>query len=98
MSTLKYIKHEHVHLKGHPEYSEKWLQDLINKDPSVLGLGDVEVLDRERRQEKAGRLDLLLADTENDKRYELELMSGWGKESISDSWISARSRRPASFL
>jgi hypothetical protein len=38
-----------------------------------LGLGDLVLRDRERRQTKAGRLDLLLQDPNSYKRYEVEL-------------------------
>ena len=33
----------------HPELDEKWVQDLIAKDPSILGLGDLELRQKERR-------------------------------------------------
>jgi hypothetical protein len=32
---------------------EKWLQDRIKDDPSILGLGDLAILARERRQRGA---------------------------------------------
>jgi hypothetical protein len=59
---VSYEKHERVLLKTHPEFNEKWLQDRIADDTGILGLGDLVLLERERIQEKAGRLDLLLAD------------------------------------
>ena len=56
---------------------ERWLQGQINEDPGLLGLdGDIEVKDRERRQPRAGRLDLLLSDPESNKRYEVEIQLG----------------------
>jgi len=61
--------------------TEAWLENEIQKDPSILGLGDLEVKDRQRGQEKAGRLDLLLEDDSGEKRYELELMLGPTDES-----------------
>jgi len=39
-------------------------------------MGDVTVIERQRRQEKAGRLDLLLEDDSGEERYEVELMLG----------------------
>jgi len=30
-------------LKDNPDYNEKWLQERISEDPSILGLGDLEV-------------------------------------------------------
>lgn len=61
--------------------TESWLEEVIEKDSIVLGLGEVTVIDRQRRQEKAGRLDLLLEDQEAEKRYEVELMLGTTDES-----------------
>lgn len=75
MASLQFVRHEVVSLKQHPEFSEKWLQDRIADDPAILGLGDLEVIERERVQERSGRLDLLLSDGDA-TRYELELMLG----------------------
>ena len=61
--------------------TESWLEKEIEKDPTILGLGDVAIIERQRRQEKAGRLDLLLEDDLGDKRYEVELMLGPTDES-----------------
>lgn len=72
--NLTYIKPTPIVLKGHPQLTEKWLQDCIADDPSILGLGDLELKDVERLQPKAGRLDLLLREPESGKRYEVELM------------------------
>ncbi len=72
---LQLTKHEVISLKNHPGFSEKWLHDAIAGDPSILGLGDVEVIDRERIQEHSGRLDLLLSDGDS-TRYEVEIMLG----------------------
>jgi hypothetical protein len=73
--NLNYVKPTPVVLKGHPQFTEKWVQDRIADDPSILGLGDLELKDVERLQPKAGRLDLLLS-TDTGKRYEVELMLG----------------------
>jgi hypothetical protein len=73
--SFQFVKHEVISLKNHPGFSEKWLQDVIADDPTILGLGDLEVIDRERAQEHSGRLDLLLTDGEG-ARYEAELMLG----------------------
>jgi hypothetical protein len=54
----KYIKPERVWLKTHPDLNEKWLQERIGDDPSLLGLGDLVLRDRQRPQAGAGRLDL----------------------------------------
>jgi len=76
-----YTPHERFSIKGHPEFSERWVQDLIANDPSILGLGDLVLRDRERIHPRAGRLDLLLQDPETKKRYEIELQLGSTDES-----------------
>jgi hypothetical protein len=73
---MKFTKSTPISLKVHPEYNEKWLQTQIVQDPSILGLGDLQVKDVERRQPRAGRLDLLLSDPETNTRYEVELQLG----------------------
>jgi len=55
---------------------EYWLQDQIIANPTALGLGELEVLSRERQQSIGGRLDLLLKDPEDDSMYEVEVMLG----------------------
>lgn len=76
MSRLIYTKTEPILLRDDPEFTEKWLQDLIADDPGILGLGEVVLIERERRQHRAGRLDLLLGDPDQNRRYEVELMLG----------------------
>ena len=61
--------------------TESWLEGVIENEPTILGLGDVTIIERQRRQEKAGRLDLLLEDDSGDRRYEVELMLGSTDES-----------------
>lgn len=60
---------------------EYWLQDQIYSNPSVLGLGDLEVVRREKQQSSGGKLDLLLKDPEDDTMYEVEVMLGATDES-----------------
>lgn len=73
--ALSFAKHEKLDLRKNPQYSETWLHDVIARDPSILGLGDLDVIDRERNQDHAGRLDLLLSDGDS-SRYEVEVMLG----------------------
>ncbi len=56
MARLTYVKYEKISLLSHPELNEKWIQDLIAEDPSILGLGDLILKDKERLQPRAGRL------------------------------------------
>ena len=61
--------------------NEGWLQGLIENDPSILLLGDLEVVRREKRQSSGGRLDFLLQNPEDDSMYEVEVMLGETDES-----------------
>lgn len=71
-----FTKSKPVSLKAHAVYNEKWLQAVLSEDTSLLGLGDLVVKDVERRQPRAGRLDLLLSDPELNRRYEVEIQLG----------------------
>jgi hypothetical protein len=39
--TMKYVKPERLFLSDHPELNERWVQERIAEDPSLLGLGDL---------------------------------------------------------
>ncbi len=73
---MKYTRFKKISLKNHASLNEQWVQDRIAEDPSILGLGDVILRDRERIQPRAGRLDLLLQDASTNRRYEVELQLG----------------------
>jgi RecB family endonuclease NucS len=72
-------KAQKVKLSEH--FDELWLQNQIEADPTILGLGDVVVLRRERRQSSGGRLDFLLHEPETETLYELEIQLGSTDES-----------------
>jgi hypothetical protein len=95
----RYARAEPLSLKDHPHFTERWLQELIAADPTIVGLGTVDVIQRERSQHKAGRLDLLLYDRAEDIRYEVELMLGSADEShivrCIEYWDIERRRYPA---
>lgn len=74
--SSEFLRAERLQLKGDAERSERWVQDIIEKDPSILGIGDLELRAKEKNQPRAGRLDLLLQDTETKQRYEVELQLG----------------------
>lgn len=74
--AIEYVKHEKLSLRKHPTLNERWLHDRIADDPAILGLGDVRLLDRERIIQGGGRLDLLLLDDDNSRRYEVEIQLG----------------------
>ncbi len=94
-----FTKAERVSLKGHPEFTEKSVQEWIIEDPSILGFGDVELVAAEKVQPKAGRLDLLLHDEQLNRRYEVELMLGATDPShiirCIEYWDIERRRYPA---
>jgi predicted transport protein len=98
MANLKYVKFDRISLKNHPEFNEKWLQDRIADDPSILGLGDLILKDKERLQPKAGRLDLLMQDSDTNRRYEIEIQLGSTDEShiirTIEYWDLERKRYP----
>ena len=77
---MQYIKLDKINLKNDPTINEKWVQSIIASDPSILGLGDILLKDMERKQPRAGRLDLLFQD-ENNRRYCVELQLGKTDES-----------------
>jgi hypothetical protein len=70
-----FTRSERFSLKLHPTLNEQWVQGLIAGDPTILGLGDLVLRDKERIQPRAGRLDLLLQDAEK-RRYEVEIQLG----------------------
>jgi len=78
---MEFTKFETVSIKKHPVLDENWVQSRIAEDPSILGLGDVVLKDRERPQPRAGRLDLLLQEVESNRRYEVEVQLGPTDES-----------------
>ena len=98
MPKLEFVKFEKVSLKDHSELNEKWVQDRIAENPGLLGLGDVILKDKERIQPRAGRLDLLLQDSDSNQRYEVEVQLGKTDEShiirTIEYWDIERKRYP----
>lgn len=95
---MKYQALSKLSLKSHPELTERWVQDRIAENPQILGLGDVVLKDKERIQPRAGRLDLLLQDTESNHRFEVEVQLGRTDEShiirTIEYWDIERKRYP----
>ena len=73
---INLAKLEEVQLYKHPQIKESWIQKQIADDPSILGLGDLILKDKERIQPRAGRLDILLQEPETKKRYTVEIQLG----------------------
>lgn len=95
---MEFTRAERIFLKKNPDFSEDWVQRRIADDPAILGLGDLELLDRERRQPRAGCLDLLLRDPDSLRRYEVEVQLGATDEShiirTIEYWDIERKRYP----
>ena len=95
---MKHVPLKTIQLKNHPELNERWLQDIIADDPSIIGIGDVILKDKERIHHHAGRLDLLLQDADGIDRYEVEIQLGATDEShiirSIEYWDIERKRYP----
>jgi len=55
---------------------EYWLQEKIYEDPTILGLGELQPVMKEKTQSTGGRLDLLLKNPEDDSMFEVEVQLG----------------------
>jgi hypothetical protein len=95
---MKYVKPEQISLREHSEFNESWVQERIAEDPSLLGLGELILRDKERIHPRAGRLDLLLQDEESNHRYEVEVQLGKTDEAhiirTIEYWDIERKRYP----
>jgi hypothetical protein len=95
---MKLEKSHRISMKTSKEVNEKWLQDQIAKDPSILNLGEIYLKDLERRQASGGRLDMLFEDIEGTTRYTVELQLGATDEThiirTIEYWDIERKRYP----
>ena len=98
MTTPDLVPPTFVSLKNHPTLNEHWLHQRLQDDPSLLGLGDLQAIDSERKQPTGGRLDLLLRDPESLGRYEVEIQLGATDEAhlvrTIEYWDIERQRYP----
>jgi hypothetical protein len=98
MDTSKIIKLQEISLQNTREIDEKYIQNYLANEPSVLGLGDLVLLAKEKIQPKAGRLDLLFQDSDSDRRYTVEIQLGKTDEShiirTIEYWDIERKRYP----
>jgi len=80
--------------------NEKWLQDRIKDDTTILGLGELDIIGKERRQPSGGRIDFLMHHADTDLYYEVEIMLGTLDEShiirTIEYWDVERQLRPQS--
>ncbi|MEX3896369.1 DUF5655 domain-containing protein [Paraburkholderia sp. BR10954] len=97
---MKYVPIKTVALKGSSSINERWVQDVITENPAVLGLGELTLIAKERRQYSGGRLDMLFEDSAGDGaiRYAVELQLGATDEShiirTIEYWDIERRRYP----
>jgi hypothetical protein len=95
--SFEYTKSTSIKLRD-AGYDEKWLQDRINEDSSILGLGDLVIFQKERKQPSGGRIDFLMYEPEELTRYEIEVMLGTLDEShiirTIEYWDIERHRNP----
>ena len=84
-ADLTYCKGEKINLRKY--YNEKCLQDRIEEDPTILNLGDLTIIERERRQSSGGRLDFLFLDPKTQTMYETEIIPPLGGSRRSDHWL-----------
>ena len=98
VDLMQHVKLRQIQLKNHPSLNERWVQDVIAEDPSILGIGDVVLKDKERVHRNAGRLDLLLQEADGHGRYEVEIQLGVSDEShiirTIEYWDIERKRYP----
>ena len=94
----KIFNPEPIDIKNNPDITEKIIQDIIAENPSIIGLGDLVLKDKERILPKSGRLDLLMQDPESSRRHEIELQLGKTDEShiirTIEYWDIERKRYP----
>ena len=94
---MEHVKLDKISMER-SDLTERWVQELLTNDPALLGLGDLDVRETERRQPRAGRLDMLLTDPESSTRYEVELQLGATDEShiirTIEYWDNERRRYP----
>lgn len=95
---MKYVATKPFSLRSSKEHDEKWLQGLLAEDPSLLGLGEIDHVESERRQNNGGRLDLMFQDPTSEVRYCVELQLGATDEAhiirTLEYWDNERSRNP----
>ena len=95
MSNIETARTLTIRECGHDEY---WLRDKIFEDPTLLGLGELQAVLKEKSQAQGGRLDLLLKNPEDDSMFEIELQLGATGESHTirtiEYWDNEKRRWP----
>ena len=69
------ISMEKINIKNNPFINEDMIQKYISDNPSVLGLGELTTLRREKIQPSKGRVDIMMQDDDK-TRFEIEVQLG----------------------
>jgi hypothetical protein len=92
-----FVKAEAVSIRDHFG-KETYVQELLVSDPSLLGLGNLVVIGKERRQSSSGRLDLLFESLDEKRWFEVEVQLGPTDEThiirTIEYWDLERRQRP----
>lgn len=99
MSSPRLVSLEKIPLKNNPLINEAIIQEYIYNNPSVLGLGNLYPISREKAQPSGGRLDMMLASEDGKTRYEVEIQLGATDPShiirTLEYWDNERKRYPS---
>ena len=94
MQEIKILNLISIRDHGLDEY---WLQDYICQNPQCLGLGELELISKEKKQSSGGRLDILMKGSD-DELYEIEVMLGETDEThiirTIEYWDIEKKKRP----
>jgi hypothetical protein len=95
---MDYVVTKAFSLKNSKLHDEKWLQELLASNEGLLGLGEIQHIESERKQNNGGRLDLMFQDESEEVRYCVELQLGATDEAhiirTIEYWDNERSRNP----
>lgn len=96
MSPLSFVKTTRLSLGAHPPLDLNWLRERVAEDPSVLGLGELELADEGHTGE--GWLELLLRDRATELGLTAVVRSGAADESdllrALEQWTIESARYP----
>lgn len=87
-----------LNLKGSKNFTESMVERYIAENPSVLGLGNLEYVDSQKRQD-TGIVDLILQNSNEGARYIVEIMLGKIDEShiirLIEYWDIEKRKNPS---
>lgn len=95
---MEFVPTKPYSLRNSKVHDEKWLQELLSANETILGLGNIEHIDSERFQNNGGRLDLMFQSGSGAVRYCVELQLGSTDANhiirTIEYWDNERSRNP----